>query len=80
MGEIVQGDEGPVCGVAQAIGCHGVTVSHQEEEEEVERQEEVGERETLKEHFTWMKCGWNEKTSASGLEPCGVMNESDEDT
>ena len=27
-----------------------------------------------------MECGWNEKTSASGLEPCGVMNESNEDT
>ena len=29
-----------------------------------------------------MECGWNDKTSASGfsLEPCGVMNESNEDT
>ena len=26
VGGIVQGDEGPVCGVAQVIGCHGVTV------------------------------------------------------
>ena len=83
VGRIVQGDEGPVCGVAQVIGYHGVTVSQQEEEEEeeVEKQEEVeGKGETLKEHCTWMKCGWNEKTSASGLEPCGVMNESDDDT
>ena len=81
MGGIVQGDEGPVCGVAQVVDCHGVTVGHQEKEEEVEKQEEVeGEGETLKEHCTWMECGWNEKTSASGLEPCGVMNESDEDT
>ena len=22
-----------------------------------------------------MECGWNEKTSASGLEPCGVMSD-----
>ena len=40
---IVQGDEGPVCGVAQVIGYHGVTVvvGHQEEgqEEEVENRE-----------------------------------------
>ena len=39
---IVQGDEGPVGGVAQVI-CHGVTVvvGHQEEgqEEEVEKQQ-----------------------------------------
>ena len=27
---IVQGDEGPVCGVAQVVDCHGVTVGHQE--------------------------------------------------
>ena len=31
---IVQGDEGPVGGVAQGLGCHGVTVSHKEREEE----------------------------------------------
>ena len=35
---IVQGDEGPVCGVAQVVDCHGVTVGHQEREEE-EQQE-----------------------------------------
>ena len=36
---VVHGDEGPVCGVAQVIGCHGVTVGHQEEgqEEEIEK-------------------------------------------
>ena len=37
---IVQGDEGPVCGVAQVVDCHGVTVGHQEREE-VEEQQEV---------------------------------------
>ena len=43
---IVQGDEGPVHGVAQIVDCHGVTVGHEEKEEEAEeRQEEVeGER------------------------------------
>ena len=47
VGGIVQGDEGPVCGVAQVVDCHGVTVGHQEKEEEVEKQEEVeGEGET----------------------------------
>ena len=69
---IVQGDEGPVRGVAQVIGYHGVTVvvGHQEEgqEEEVEKQGEVeGEGEKLKDHYTWMECGWNDKTCASGL-------------
>ena len=58
MGGVVQGDEGPVCGVAQVIGCHGVTVvvGHQEEgqDKEVEKQEEVeGEEGTLKDHYTW---------------------------
>ena len=72
VGGVVQGDEGHVCGVAQVIGYHGVTVSHQEEgqEEEVEKQGEVEgeqEEEQLKDDDTWMECGWNEKTSASGL-------------
>ena len=74
-GEVIaQGDEGPVCGVAQVVDCHGVTVGHQEREEEVEQQEEVegeGEKQ-LKDDHTWMECGWSEKTSASGLEPCGM--------
>ena len=33
---IVQGDEGPVHGVAQVVDCHGVTVGHEEKKEEVE--------------------------------------------
>ena len=56
---IVQGDEGPVSGVAQVVDCHGVTVGHQEREEEEEEQQEVegdGEK-TLKERCTWMACG-----------------------
>ena len=36
---IVQGDEGPVRGVAQVVDCHGVTVSHEEKEEEEVEQE-----------------------------------------
>ena len=36
---IVQGDEGPVRGVAQVVDCHGVTVSHEEREEEEVEQE-----------------------------------------
>ena len=53
---IVQGDEGPVCGVAQVVDCHGVTVGHQEREDEEEQQEEVeGDGEKLKEHCA---CAW----------------------
>ena len=69
---IVQGDEGPVRGVAQVIGCHGVivVVGHQEEgqEEEVEKQEEVeGEGGKLKVKRTWMECGWNERQVRAAL-------------
>ena len=53
---IVQGDEGPVRGVAQVVGCHGVTVGHQEREEEEEQQEvESDEEKTLKERCA---CPW----------------------
>ena len=53
---IVQGDEGPVCGVAQVVDCHGVTVGHQEREEEEEQQEVEGDGEkTLKERCA---CPW----------------------
>ena len=55
---IVQGDEGPVLGVRQVVDCHGVTVGHEEREEEVEERQEVesDEEETLKERcaYTWM--------------------------
>ena len=55
---IVQGDEGPVRGVAQGVDCHGVTVSHQEKEEVEEQQEVEGDGEkTLKERCAWMTCG-----------------------
>ena len=52
---IVQGEEGPVRGVAQVVACHGVTVGHQEEEEEEQQEvESEGER-TLKERCA---CPW----------------------
>ena len=58
---IVQGDEGPVCGVAQVVDCHGVTVGHQERKGKEEQQEEVeGDGEELKERCTRMACGWSE--------------------
>ena len=53
---IVQGDEGPICGVAQVVDCHGVTVGHQErEEEEVEQEVESDGEKTLKERCA---CPW----------------------
>ena len=53
---IVQGDEGPVCGVAQGVDCHGVTVGHQErEEEKVEQEVESDGEKTLKERCA---CPW----------------------
>ena len=53
---IVQGDEGPVGGVAQVVDCHGVTVGHQErEEEEVEQEVEGDGEKTLKERCA---CPW----------------------
>ena len=53
---IVQGDEGPFGGVAQVVDCHGVTVGHQErEEEEVEQEVESDGEKTLKERCA---CPW----------------------
>ena len=53
---IVQGDDGPVGGVAQGVHCHGVTVSHEEkEEEEVEQEIESDGEKTLKERCA---CPW----------------------
>ena len=54
---IVQGDEGPVRGVAQVVDCHGVTVGHEEKEEEkVEQEVESDGEKTLKERCArpWM--------------------------
>ena len=65
---IVQGDEGPVCGDAQVVDCHGVTVGHQEREEVEEQQEVEGEGEKHSKNTAHVH-GWDEyeKTSASGL-------------
>ena len=53
---IVQGDEGPFGGVAQVVDCHGVTVGHQErEEEEIEQEVESDGEKTLKERCA---CPW----------------------
>ena len=42
MGEvIVQGDEGPVVGVAQGVEDHGVSVRHEQERKEEEMEQEV---------------------------------------
>ena len=77
-GRIVGGDEGPIGGVAQVIGCHGVKVGvgvHGEEgqEEDGEVQGEVkGEVEQLREkRSSWMVWRWGDKR-VNGLEPCGV--------
>ena len=72
---LVQGDEGPVCGVAQGVHVHGVTVRHEEEKEEDEIEQEVdGEKEEKRSNNNAHVHGWDEgeKTSASGLEPCGM--------
>ena len=71
MGGIVQGDEGPIRGVAQVF-CHGVivVVGHQEEgqEEEVEKQ---GEVEGKRNNSRNTAHGWHADgmKSANGLEP-----------
>ena len=72
LGEIVQGDEGPIGRVAQVV-CHGVKVGvvHREEgqEEEGEVQGEVeGEKEELRDNRT---CAWREDgmTDSRDLEP-----------
>ena len=74
VGGIVQGDEGPVGGVAQVIGCHGVIVAvgHQEEgqDKEGEKQGEVeGEvEEKLKDNRTsWMIWRWSERQVRAAL-------------
>ena len=62
LGEIVQGDEGPVGGVAQGVLVHGVVVRHGEKQEKEEgevEQEVEGEKEertTLKDEdtYAWM--------------------------
>ena len=71
-GEIVQGDEGPVGGVAQ-VDCHGVKVvgvhgeEGQEEDGEV-RGEVEGEVEKLRDNRTsWMVWRWGERQVRTAL-------------
>ena len=74
---IVGGDEGPIGGVAQVIGCHGVKVGvgvHGEEgqEEDGEVQGEVKgdvEESQGRRHMDGMRMEWQ---TLNGLEPCGV--------
>ena len=70
---IVQGDEGPVVGVAQVVDCHGVTVGHEEkEEEEVEQEvESDGEKNTQGTLRVSMD-GMTMEDKCERLEPCGM--------
>ena len=61
VGEVfVQGDEGPVGGVAQGVHCHGVTVGHQEREEEEIEQEVEGEKEEKRSNNNAHVHGWDD--------------------
>ena len=57
---IVQGDEGPVGGVAQGVHCHGVTVSHEEKEEEEIEQEVEDEKEEKRSNNNAHVHGWDD--------------------
>ena len=70
---IVQGDEGPVVGVAQGVHCHGVTVSHEEKveakvEQEVESDGEKNTQGTLRMSMDEMTM----EDKCERLEPCGM--------
>ena len=61
VGEVfVQGDEGPVVGVAQGVHCHGVTVCHGEKEEEEKEQEVEGEKEEKRSNNNAHVHGWDD--------------------
>ena len=61
VGEVfVQGDEGPVGGVAQGVHCHGVTVGHEEMEEEEIEQEVEGEKEEKRSNNNAHVHGWDD--------------------
>ena len=62
VGEVfVQGDEGPVGGVAQGVNVHGVTVRHEEEKEEDEIEQEVkGEKEEKRSNNNAHVHGWDD--------------------
>ena len=67
---IVQGDEGPFGRVAQVVDCHGVTVGHQErEEEEVEQEVESDGEKTLKKTLRMSMDGMTMEDKCERLEP-----------
>ena len=68
---IVQGDEGHVCGVAQVVDCHGVTVGHEEREEEVE-QEVESDGENTQGTLRMSMDGMTMEDKCERLEPCGM--------
>ena len=76
MGELVQGDEGPVGGVAQVV-CHGVKVvevhiERKDRRKKMKKQGEVeGEVEQLRDNRT---CAWRDDgmTDSRDLEPSGM--------
>ena len=73
MEVIVQGDEGPVRGVAQVLGCHGVTVSHEEkEEEEVEQEVESDGEKNTQGTLRMSMDGMTMEDKCERLEPCGM--------
>ena len=57
---IVQGDEGPVGGVAQGVHYHGVIVRHEEKEEEEIEQEVEGEKEEKRSNNNAHVHGWDD--------------------
>ena len=69
---IVQGDEGPVGGVAQVVDYHGVNVGHEEKEEEVEQEVESDRVKTLKRTLRMSMDGMTMEDKSEGLEPCGM--------
>ena len=71
VGEVfVQGDEGPVGGVAQGVHCHGVTVGHEEKEEEEIEQEVEGEKEEKRSNNNAHVHGWDDyEDKCERLEP-----------
>ena len=65
--------KGPVVGVAQDVHCHGVTVSHEErEEEKVEQEVESDGGENTQGTRRMSMDGMIMKDKCERLEPCGM--------
>ena len=71
--KLLSGDEGPVCGVAQGVDCHGVTVGH---EEKGGRRGRAGSRERWRENtqgtLRMSMDGMTMEDKCERLEPCGM--------